>query len=286
MARGRMLNNRISRNKDVAKLGELAGGWGLVFYTWMIPHLDCEGRIHGDPLVLKGLVCPRLGWVTSEVIDETVSAAHDLGLLNLYEVDGECYIEFPSFADNQTGLRKSRERPSEIPPPGDGVTPEGFRSNDGDPPISPGEVKGIEGKGSRREVEEKGIAPVSLNTTQDQTQAIGATTLVFEAWWRHHPEDEVLTPPLNGNIGRGVRRLINDGTPLAHILEAIEGMHQSGWRKSHPGSVTLWNVVKPDADLDALRRHAQEASKPKLDTKTAGTLGAVERFANQTTEKP
>ena len=45
MARGRMLNKTISIDPEVATLVNELGGLAGVLYTWMIAHLDRDGRI-------------------------------------------------------------------------------------------------------------------------------------------------------------------------------------------------------------------------------------------------
>ena len=73
MARGRMLNKSISYNKDVATLvNELGAEAGLVF-TWIIAHLDRDGRIHGDEHVLKGAVFPRIAGIDPAIIRQTAA---------------------------------------------------------------------------------------------------------------------------------------------------------------------------------------------------------------------
>lgn len=135
MARGRMLNTAVSSDYGVAELSELVGPWGVVFWTWTIPHLDKHGRIHGDPRILKGKVCPLLDQVTREVIQETLTAASQVGLIRTYSVGGVPYVEYPKFAKNQVGLRVDREPDSGIPPPTSaGNDPEDCRQTSGNDP--------------------------------------------------------------------------------------------------------------------------------------------------------
>jgi hypothetical protein len=158
MARGRMLNRSISHSKKVADLvNELGSDHGL-FLTWMIAHLDREGRIHGDPEVLKGMVAPRIAAITPAVIRQTAARAMELGLIQWYEVDGDSFIAFPGFPENQVGLRVDREPKSQIPPPSsepshhiDASLPPNCRQTaDNHPSEGKGrEGKGIEGKGKR-----------------------------------------------------------------------------------------------------------------------------------------
>ncbi len=117
MSRGRMLNKKISRDKDMVTLEAEAGPYGVIVFTWMIAHLDVEGRIEGELDVLKGAVAPRMRQATLGVIEIMLRAADKIGLIDWYEVDGEMWVSYPGFAKNQVGLRKDREPESYCPPP-------------------------------------------------------------------------------------------------------------------------------------------------------------------------
>ena len=161
MARGRMLNRTIGGDKAVHDLEAAVGPYGLVFYTWLLAHLDRDARVHGDPQVLKGAVCPRLDCCSLDVVEATLGEAHRLGLLIWYECEGDRYVEFPTFRKNQPGLRFDREPASQIPPPPD-TAPEQTRNKPGGPPDGcrqtaggvPAEEKRREGNVSEKKVRE------------------------------------------------------------------------------------------------------------------------------------
>ena len=115
MARGRFISKKISSNKQMSKLVKEAGAYAPLLFTWMIPHLDVEGRITGEPVLIKGLVAPWMDGITMTVIEKTLKAASGMGLLDWYEVEDVKYISFPKFEANQQGLRKNKEAKSEIP---------------------------------------------------------------------------------------------------------------------------------------------------------------------------
>lgn len=125
MARGRMIDKRISKSK---KLAALKSDRSRVLYLMIYPHLDCEGRITGDPEEIKEDCVPKLRY-SFRKIAESIVELHNVGLLTLYEdKDENPYIEFTKFELFQHGMRKDREAPSEIPSPQDirtnsGVTP-------------------------------------------------------------------------------------------------------------------------------------------------------------------
>jgi DnaD/phage-associated family protein len=114
MARGRMINNAISRDKDIA---DLSSDSCRLFFTWWISHADKNGRVYADPDVAKSTVVPRLKHITAEDIAGYIKEIEEKEFIIVYEVDGDIYAEFIEFEKNQIGLRKDREPDSEIPAP-------------------------------------------------------------------------------------------------------------------------------------------------------------------------
>ncbi len=267
MARGRMLNCKISRNRAVAELATRTGAVGVLVYTWMIPHLDADGRIYGDPGVLKGLVCPRITDVTPSVIADTLDHACSLGLVRRYDVDGEVYVEFPTFAANQIGLRKDRERSSDIPPPVDGVDPDTIRTPSGPLPEEIGLREGNlkeentkEGKAEPRvsASNDQKIAPVPLGSPAKIATTTPKVVAVFDAWRARHP-DHHLTPHSGLKEWRAVEARLSEGITVEQLVEAIDGIHKDDW-KDRPRNLTLLNAVKSS---DAVHRFRSMVAKDK-----------------------
>jgi len=119
MPKGRMLSKRISYDERVAHLSIDA----TLLFTWMIPHLDCEGRIYGTPEILKGTVVPFVQSLTIERIAECIDEIAATGLILVYG-NGQTYLQFEGFYKNQS-IAKHKEASSVIPEP----TPELLRSN-------------------------------------------------------------------------------------------------------------------------------------------------------------
>ena len=114
MSRGRMVNNAISRDKDIS---ELSSDSCRLFFTWWIAHADKEGRVYADPDLAKSTVVPRLKHITADDVAGYIKELDAAGFIQLYEVDGDVYAVFTNFEKNQVGLRKDREPESEIPSP-------------------------------------------------------------------------------------------------------------------------------------------------------------------------
>ena len=114
MPRGRFISKEISFDKTV---NELSCFESMLAFTWLIPHLDREGRIYGDPAVVRSTIFPRRSDITIEQMESFIQEWHDNALIIWYEVDGDKYIWFPNFEKHQVGLNKSREAESTIPAP-------------------------------------------------------------------------------------------------------------------------------------------------------------------------
>lgn len=154
MAKGRFVSKQITIDK---KVNDLKDPWSMLGFTWMIPHADCEGRVYGDPAVLKSLIFPRQnGNITIQQIEDMACDWHNAGLIIYYEDDSDRYIQLINFEKHQTGLRKDREPESIIP----GFNPDKCRIVSGKNRVKLSEVKLIK---SISEVEEEVEYPSLLH---------------------------------------------------------------------------------------------------------------------------
>ena len=125
MARGRFLNNKISRSERVNSLPIPA----RLLYTWMIPHLDREGRMSGSARIIKHTIFPLTSY-SLLTVDKWLNdmqeqkGADGFGLVERYEVNGKLFLWMPGFESEQGQGRngsepawKGREGPSSIPAP-------------------------------------------------------------------------------------------------------------------------------------------------------------------------
>lgn len=115
MPEGRMLKKVISTSLKVAKLKSDSA---RLLYTWLIPHLDIEGRFSADPNIVKGYIVPRLK-MSSRKIAEYLEDMANNDLIVLYEVDGDKFLQLNKFKKFQL-LNPKREAKSLIPK----ITPE------------------------------------------------------------------------------------------------------------------------------------------------------------------
>jgi hypothetical protein len=123
MAKGRMLQNRISKSN---KLASLSSDTVRLLYTWMLSHLDVNGNFYADPVMVNNLVFTRLGHSVDKV-SKALDELEQVGLIIRYEVDGEQYLNYPDFFEKQPKINPDREGTPEIPC----VTQEQLKSKSG-----------------------------------------------------------------------------------------------------------------------------------------------------------
>ena len=91
MARGRMLSQTVATDR---KLNELSVEAELL-YIKAIPHLDRDGLIMGDSMLLWAQVCPRRSELMAKmdgIVEEWLSS----GLVIAYDDNGDIILFFPS----------------------------------------------------------------------------------------------------------------------------------------------------------------------------------------------
>lgn len=123
MARGRMLNNKVSASRQMNDL--LPDDTCRLLATWLISHLDKNGVFYGEPVMVKSLVFPRRADVTVDQIEYYLQAMEHAELIVRFQARGETWLWYPSFPDNQVGLRAERESSDfPLPPAMDEEPPE------------------------------------------------------------------------------------------------------------------------------------------------------------------
>ena len=106
-----MLNQVIILSK---KINQVSEGAENLYYRILVS-VDDFGRYHADPKILRGKLYTlrNIGHVTIQKrLDELV----DIGLINLYQDDGETYLEIVDFEEHQN-FRSDIKRREEYPTP-------------------------------------------------------------------------------------------------------------------------------------------------------------------------
>ncbi len=121
--KGRFISRKIAVDSKVNSLDDST----FLLYLMLIPHLDAEGRMQGDPVMVMGWCCPRRGWSVEKiegmlVTIQGVKRSDGLGMIERYVADSTHCLWMPGFEGEQKGLQKDREAKgkyghSDIPPP-------------------------------------------------------------------------------------------------------------------------------------------------------------------------
>lgn len=115
MATGRMLKRNISESR---RLSELKTDSARLLWTWIIPYLDADGRFFASATMIKGKVVPRLATFTLRNIPRYLKDMADVGLITLYEVDGEKILEYRKFSEFQKIIKDREARSLPASPKG------------------------------------------------------------------------------------------------------------------------------------------------------------------------
>lgn len=162
MARGRFLSKSISTDRDANRLDDGA----MLAFVMALPHLDRDGLITGDPVLLWAEIAPRRDhW--RQAMAGYIAQWCELELCRIYDDASEGpVLFFPNFRKHQGQMRYDRETPSMFAPP-----PGWVRLADGLAALDVGSESGVspEYVGTM-----SGVSPVSRSRSrQDQGQDQG-----------------------------------------------------------------------------------------------------------------
>lgn len=103
----RIIKETIRTSKTVNSLSDFQ------FRVWLylITYVDDYGCGSADPELLKGFVFPRRKGVTEAQIKDALKSLANIGMIVLYENDGESYFYFPKWGDHQRIQSKVRKYP-------------------------------------------------------------------------------------------------------------------------------------------------------------------------------
>ena len=161
MAKGRMINKSISKSKKFNLI--LDNDFDRLFYCMLLPYADRDGRLEGDPDLVKGNIFPRRKDISEEDITRGLNHLSQAGLILYYKIDGDSFIQICQFREGQEGFRYDREKPSTIPAPFD-ITP----ATDGGIPESDG---GDPGKTAESGLKEHGdITPTTAGSNPPELE--------------------------------------------------------------------------------------------------------------------
>lgn len=224
MPEGRMLKKRISDSK---KLGKLKSDSARLLYTWILPHLDVEGRYSADPDLIKGHVFPKVKSMTYKKITNLLCELAEVGLIILYKHDGEFYLHLKNFHDYQK-IDPNKEARSKIEAPNRGssvLTLDNSRvalENS-----STSKVKGSKVKRSKvKSNESKSSCPKSKPSDED----IRLVQLLINLMLENNPKSHIiknLTAKIQANWINSCRLLRENDNRTPQEIEAIVRFSQN-----------------------------------------------------------
>ena len=237
MAKGRMLQNRISKSQ---KLAGLSNDTVRLLYTWLLSHLDINGNFYADPVMVNNLVFTRLGH-SVKTITTSLDEMADKGLIVRYKINGEVYLNYPDFNEKQPALNPARETTPEIP----NITQESILH---DSSVTPAQIK---------------ISKDKLNTVKKiNKEIIEALEVSFNEFWNAYPRKV--------NKKEAKQKWFKAKLPnLDIILKALETQKQAeSWQKDggkyipHP---TTWLNQERWNDEITIERTEPNKYQPPLE---------------------
>lgn len=176
MARGRMISSTLGGSR---KFSRLTSNDARLIYCLLLPHTDAYGRVEADPDYVKGTVLSRVP-IDMYAVQDALTEMHEVGLIELYEVDDFQYAQFTDFEEHNRTY-PDREAQTTIPGP-DGIVPQRPPRNDSGTPSQTQDAP------KARRAQDPG-----------KTQARPTTTKVTEKRKRKVNTEEVLNPPTPQN---------------------------------------------------------------------------------------
>jgi len=124
MTKGRLLSKVIILSR---KLNQISEGSENLYYR-LLATCDDFGRFHADPIIIKGQLY-TLKKITPAIIEKRLSELVKIGLIKLYEDNGEKYLEITKF-DNHQIFRSDYNRKSDYPVPAKYIRGDVTKSNE------------------------------------------------------------------------------------------------------------------------------------------------------------
>ncbi len=128
----RILKESIRTSKSVNAMSDFQ----FRLWAYLITYVDDYGRGSADAELLKGFVFPRRKGVTESAIEKALADLANMGLVNLYEVDGEPYLYFPNWGKHQRIQTKRSKFPE--PPMNNSTQPNDTENNSVSPLVTVG----------------------------------------------------------------------------------------------------------------------------------------------------
>lgn len=112
-----MPNRIIKESIRTSKSANLLSDFEFRLFMHLITYVDDFGRGSADPELIKGLCLPRRKGITEAQIEKGILSLATAGIVTLYVVDEEPYLQFSNWEKHQ----QVRSKQSKFPAPADGM---------------------------------------------------------------------------------------------------------------------------------------------------------------------
>jgi uncharacterized phage protein (TIGR02220 family) len=253
IVKGRMLRKDISRSEKIASLSPEA--WGL--FCFLIPHFNAHGKMNGNPLFIKGEICPIVPWLDVKKIERLLVEIHEKTNVKWWtNGNGLYYLQSLSWKEHQS-LREDRLGDDDMPDyPGEQIDKSGS---------SPGVVQDNSPLKFKEKFKEK---------ENIHTELWNKVRLAFSYWQEvfNHPKSQ-----LDQTRKHKIMARLKEGRTLEEIKQAIDNCKADDWEgreKYHDIELICRNTskfeyflnlqqstTKGQAVLEKLRRMKDEREK-------------------------
>lgn len=291
MATGRMLKKNISESR---RLSQLKTDSARLLWTWILPFLDRDGRFYASPDMIKGKVVPRLETFTTKNISHYLMDMAAVGLITLYEVDGEKILEYRRFNEFQK-IVKDREARS-LPSPDEGkIITITSRSNHDEVKTKskPGESNLIESNLIESKLREVETSPPVDNSTQkppkpaliEEPQPKEPDALLSEL---REVAEEIGTLMPDANKQRQMMLFVESNirgsnhSAIIHSLKSMRDQLKKGDQIEKPRAY-LEATLKIENGKHNARENEQRSNQFKVSAFNMSCIGDIFRKAAQST---
>ena len=104
----RIIKDNIRISNKINKISDAS----FRLWVYLLTYVDDYGRGLADIDVLKGFLYPKLPNKTKKNIEDALNELASIGLIHLYEADGDLFLYFPNWDEYQTVRNKRSKYPT------------------------------------------------------------------------------------------------------------------------------------------------------------------------------
>lgn len=252
----RLLKDSIRTSKSINALTDFQ----FRLWAYLITYVDDFGRGRAELDILKGFVFPRRACVSEDTIKAALNGLASIGLIRLYEVDGDAYLCLRHWEEHQNRRATTSKFPA---PPDDDSTCKQMQAD-----VSRCSQAQADSPDTRYSILD------TRNTILDNDQK--SETEHFDSFWKAYPKKVAKQTALKAWKGakadRIAEKIIEDvkrrcetewkGQDVQYIPHPTTYLHQRRWEdetppQEHKGA--QWHEPKKNPALDYDQRTYDES---------------------------